>query len=92
MSIPRARVDDVPPPLPPDRYIGEQLNQGEDIAWKFGNTNNRGYSNVQPGSSLLGGYSRRSGSTSLDDMSPESFDGHSDEERGQSRPTLPNPR
>lgn len=36
MAIPRAR-EDVPPPLPPPRYIGQE---GPDLGWQWGNTNN----------------------------------------------------
>jgi hypothetical protein len=66
MAIPRAR-EEVPPPLPPPRYIGEELSKGQDPGWQWGNTNssNNGFggtrmATVKPGSSLLGGaYSGR---------------------------------
>ncbi|KAF1975917.1 hypothetical protein BU23DRAFT_56756 [Bimuria novae-zelandiae CBS 107.79] len=63
MAIPRARQD-VPPPLPPPRYIGEELREsGVDPGWTWGNTNyskdtgfkgNR-FGSIKPGSSLLSG-------------------------------------
>ncbi|KAF2117721.1 hypothetical protein BDV96DRAFT_597608 [Lophiotrema nucula] len=57
MAIPRAR-EEVPPPLPPPRYIDLD---GQDPGWQWGNTNNPsdagfgGNRTVKPGSSLLGG-------------------------------------
>ena len=102
MAIPRARDDDVPPPLPPPRYIGEQLSEGQDVGWQWGNTHNTGFGGVKPGSSLLGrasntqhphGPPRRetSASRSLDDMSSDGLE-QSDEDRGKTRPTLANHR
>lgn len=106
MAIPRARDDDVPPPLPPPRYIGEQLSEGpsQDVGWQWGNTHNTGFGSVKPGSSLFGrasisqpfqGPPRRepSASRSLDDsMSSDGVDNLSDEDRGKNRPTLANHR
>lgn len=99
MAIPGNCKQDVPPPLPPPRYIGEQLTDGQDPGWQWGNplTNNPGFGGVKPGSSLLGGAS--SGSVhvqsrrerSLDDMSSDSWE-PSDEDRGKPRPTLSNHR
>lgn len=101
MAIPHARGHDVPPPLPPPRYIGEQLSEGQDPGWQWGNRNDTGFGGVKPGSSLLGGasapvqhgQSRRetSASLSLDEMSSDSWE-HSDEDRGKARPTLANHR
>ncbi|KAF1839293.1 hypothetical protein BDW02DRAFT_594036 [Decorospora gaudefroyi] len=61
MAIPRAH-DDVPPPLPPPRHI-EELQNGQDAGWRWGNTNSprdTGFggnrlATVRPGSSLYGG-------------------------------------
>jgi hypothetical protein len=61
MAIPRAR-EDVPPPLPPPRHIGN-LQSGQDPGWQWGNTNSprdTGFggnrlATVRPGSSLYGG-------------------------------------
>ena len=62
MAIPRARDDGPPPPLPPPRYIGEELTDGHDIGWQFGNRTSKGagfrpgqLASIKPGSSLLGG-------------------------------------
>lgn len=58
MAIPGARIDDVPPPLPPPRY-NHDLDQGLDIAWSWQNEDSSmGASRlapIKPGSSLLGG-------------------------------------
>lgn len=40
MSIPRAKVDSVPPPLPPPRYV-EDLAMGQDLGWQMGNTSRK---------------------------------------------------
>ncbi len=59
MVIPGARFDDVPPPLPPPRYI-DDLAHGVDLAWKWANNdpfdNQRRLAPIKPGSSLQGGY------------------------------------
>ncbi|KIX10317.1 uncharacterized protein Z518_01399 [Rhinocladiella mackenziei CBS 650.93] len=59
MVIPGARFDDTPPPLPPPRY-NEELAQGIDVAWNWGNSdpfNTTGrLAPINPGSSLYGGY------------------------------------
>ena len=55
MPIPGARMVDVPPALPPPRYIHD-LDDGVDIAWNYQNTAH-GHSRLAPikaGSSLLG--------------------------------------
>lgn len=65
LLIPGVRFDDAPPPLPPPRY-NEELAQGIDIAWKWGNSDpfrsERRLAPINPGSSLYNGYaaSRRS--------------------------------
>ncbi|KIX93699.1 uncharacterized protein Z520_10605 [Fonsecaea multimorphosa CBS 102226] len=59
MGIPGARFNDVPPPLPPPRYNNE-LAQGIDLGWKYGNGEpfdiQRQLAPIKPGSSLYGGY------------------------------------
>ncbi|KAJ4294262.1 hypothetical protein N0V90_007952 [Kalmusia sp. IMI 367209] len=67
MAIPRARQD-VPPPLPPPRYIGEELSEsGVDPGWTWGNNTNfsrdtgfngNRHAAIKPGSSLLNGSAR----------------------------------
>ena len=60
MSIPNAR-ESPPPPLPPPRHISELAN-GRDPGWQWGNSLNIGHnqlSEVKPGSSLLGYWSKR---------------------------------
>lgn len=67
MAIPRARQE-VPPPLPPPRYIGEDLREsGVDPGWTWGNSTNYStdtafkgnrYGAIKPGSSLLSGAGR----------------------------------
>lgn len=59
MVIPGARFDDAPPPLPPPRY-NEELAQGIDVAWSWGNSDpfhhKRRLAPIKPSSSLYGGY------------------------------------
>lgn len=67
MAIPRARQE-VPPPLPPPRYIGDELREsGVDPGWTWGNTTNcstdtgfkgNRHAAIKPGSSLLSGAAR----------------------------------
>lgn len=58
MAIPGARVDTVPPPLPPPRY-NHDLESGFDLAWKWQNRDllvgRKTPIPIKPGSSLLGG-------------------------------------
>ena len=61
MSIPHARQDVAPPPLPPPQYIGE-LAHGHDAGWQWGNSGTFGRKElapIKPGSSLYGGYKKR---------------------------------
>ena len=66
MGIPNARIDDVPPPLPPPRYIND-FAAGGDPGWQWGNTPSRsgGFGksggSVSPGSSLQGNWDQRMG-------------------------------
>lgn len=59
MPIPSSKGPSPPPPLPPPRQI-EELNQGGDPGWHFGNRGKDRHGgiasvSVKPGSSLLGG-------------------------------------
>jgi hypothetical protein len=66
MSIPNSR-DPVPPPLPPPRHLkdlADNGNNGQDIAWQWGNSPansdwGRSIASVQPGSSLCGSFASR---------------------------------
>lgn len=66
MSIPHSR-DPVPPPLPPPRHLKDlenNGNNGQDIAWQWGNSQansdwGRPLASVQPGSSLCGSFASR---------------------------------
>lgn len=71
MSIPNSNSRDyVPPPLPPPKHIADIANgghTGQDIAWKWGNSQEdsgwgRPSPSVAPGSSLYGNFSSRGGS------------------------------
>ncbi|KIV85679.1 hypothetical protein PV11_01346 [Exophiala sideris] len=59
LLIPGVRFDDPPPPLPPPRY-NEELAQGIDLAWTWGNSDpfksERRLAPINPGSSLYRGY------------------------------------
>lgn len=60
MAIPGARVENVPPALPPPRY-NHDLDRGFDLAWKWQNehlvTGDTKLAPIKPGSSLLGTHS-----------------------------------
>ena len=59
LRIPGTRFDEPPPPLPPPRY-NEELAQGIDVAWSWGNSDPfnsaRRLAPIKLGSSLYGGY------------------------------------
>lgn len=61
MAIPGARIDDIPPALPPPRYNND-LEHGLDLAWQWQNehllTGKSKLAPIKPGSSLLGTLSR----------------------------------
>jgi hypothetical protein len=62
MAIPNARAASPPPPLPPPRYINE-LKNGQDPGWQWGNSPNSpeyraNYRSIKSGSSLLGNYTK----------------------------------
>lgn len=96
MTIPGARFDDAPPPLPPPRF-NEELAHGIDVAWSWGNSNPFHYNKkqlapIQPGSSLYGSY-RESPRPSLslrasDDMD---LDDEEDHRRGSTVSTIRSP-
>jgi hypothetical protein len=90
MAIPNAREHDAPPPLIPDRHIGNQIQYGDDAGWKWGNSTNSPFGGIKPGSSLLGGQSRGSVSRSfegltLNNNNNNNMDGDSDEEGSMHR-------
>lgn len=61
MAIPGARIEDVPPALPPPRYNND-LDHGFDLAWNWQNEDlvagKSKLAPIKPGSSLLGSLSR----------------------------------
>jgi hypothetical protein len=64
MTIPNAREEIAPPPLPPPKYI-EELTYGNDPGWQWGNTTHAGFGKstlapIKPSSSLMGSYTRES--------------------------------
>lgn len=91
MSIPNAREEIVPPPLPPPRYI-EDLANGHDPGWKWGNTFNGGgfgkstLAPINPASSLYGGHRR----PDLEDRD-ESMDLEHIDRRGSTVSTIQSP-
>ena len=67
MSIPGARIDEPPPPLPPPRY-NEELDRGIDVSWSWQNNHEahsgkRQLAPIKPGSSMFGGYMHPRGDT-----------------------------
>lgn len=100
MTIPGARFDDAPPPLPPPRF-NEELAHGIDLAWSWGNSNPFHYNKkqlapIQPGSSLYGSYrepprpsaSFRGPAPVTDDMD---LDDEEDHRRGSTVSTIRSP-
>lgn len=59
MAIPKSNEPLAPPPLPPPRFI-EDLAQGHDSGWKWGNAfeGKPTLAPIKPSSSLFGGHSR----------------------------------
>ncbi|KAH0544135.1 hypothetical protein GP486_008530 [Trichoglossum hirsutum] len=59
MPIPNARQE-VPPPLPPPRYISDLTPGGSDLAWEYANSHaslgQKSFGSINPSSSLFGGY------------------------------------
>lgn len=76
MTISNTRHDDAPPPLPPPRF-NDDLANGVDLAWTWGNRHDKESSRklapIKPGSSLFGGYMHSRSSTKCGDG--EDFDG-----------------
>jgi hypothetical protein len=70
MTIPHNRPAEAPPPLPPPRFI-EDLANGHDLGWKWGNSGfEGGFGKLPPikqNSSLIGGYRRLPMDTSCDE-------------------------
>jgi hypothetical protein len=83
MPIPNARQE-VPPPLPPPRYLSDLTPGGEDLAWEYANSptsfDRKSYASINPSSSLLGGYGipspkfKSTAEISLRDARPRHFD------------------
>lgn len=61
LPIPNGRPEEAPPPLPPPRIIDDLAN-GQDQGWKWGNRESENERSrpalapIKPGSSLFGGY------------------------------------
>lgn len=61
MPIPNRRPDEAPPPLPPPKFSDDIAN-GQDLGWKWGNSqpdsgpSRPALAPIKPGSSLFGGY------------------------------------
>jgi hypothetical protein len=77
MTIPNAREDIAPPPLPPPKFI-EELAYGNDPGWQWGNTTHAGFSKstlapIKPGSSLMGSYRRESWEEKQDKIERKDF-------------------
>lgn len=96
MTIPGARFDDAPPPLPPPRF-NQELAHGIDVAWSWGNSNPFDYNKkhlapIQPGSSLYGSY-REAHRPSISLRRPDDMDldDEEDHRRGSTVSTLRSP-
>lgn len=96
MTIPGARFDDAPPPLPPPRF-NQELAHGIDVAWSWGNSNPFDYNKkhlapIQPGSSLYGSY-REAYRPSISLRRPDDMDldDEEDHRRGSTVSTLRSP-
>lgn len=96
MTIPGARLDDAPPPLPPPRF-NQELAHGIDVAWSWGNSNPFHYNKkhlapIQPGSSLYGSY-RESPRPSISLRSADDMDLDDDQDhrRGSTVSTIRSP-
>ena len=82
MSIPGARIDEPPPPLPPPRY-NEELDRGIDVSWSWQNNHEahsgkRQLAPIKSGSSMFGGYMHPRGDTrrssDVDEMDLDDWD------------------
>jgi hypothetical protein len=87
MTIPHNRPAEAPPPLPPPRFI-EDLANGHDLGWRWGNSvGDGGFGKLAPikqSSSLNGGYRRPPMDTSRDEEAMEGMDVDGDFDRRSS--------
>lgn len=77
MTIPHNRPAEAPPPLPPPRFI-EDLANGHDLGWRWGNSvDDERFEKLPPinqSSSLHGGYRRQLVNTIQDEEAAEEMD------------------
>ena len=95
MAIPHNRPAEAPPPLPPPRFI-EDLANGHDLGWRWGNSLGDGgfgrLAPIKPSSSLNGGYRRSLIDTSRDEEGAEEMDVDGDlDRRGSTVSTIRSP-
>ena len=95
MAIPHNRPAEAPPPLPPPRFI-EDLANGHDLGWRWGNSFGDGGSGrlapIKPSSSLNGGYRRSLIDTNRDEEGAEEMDVDGDfDRRGSTVSTIRSP-
>jgi hypothetical protein len=95
MTIPHNRPAEAPPPLPPPRFI-EDLANGHDLGWRWGNSGfDGGFGKLAPikqSSSLNGGYRRPPMDASRDEEGIEEMDVDGDfDRRGSTVSTIRSP-
>jgi hypothetical protein len=95
MTIPHNRPAEAPPPLPPPRFI-EDLANGHDLGWRWGNSVVDGrfgkLAPIKQSSSLNGGYRRPPMDTSHDEEAMDEMDVDGDfDRRGSTVSTIRSP-
>ena len=95
MTIPHNRPAEAPPPLPPPRFI-EDLANGHDLGWRWGNAGRDGgfgkLAPIKQSSSLHGGYRRPPVDPSRDEDATEEMDIDGDfHRRGSTVSTIRSP-